>query len=159
MTDIALQQIGAGFDIGLSGSDVLADDGLETAVILSLYVDRRATEDDELPDNTLSRGGFFGDAIAEIANDQRGSRLWLLRRETRRDVVLEKARTYCREALQWLLEDGVASSVDIATAFLDGIEPGETVLQIVITIYQPTGGPARFKFAYNWESQLFSRVQ
>lgn len=158
MTDIALNWHESHADIALDGADLLADDGLETAVICSLFVDRRAQAADEVPEGALSRGGFFGDAIAEIEGDRRGSRLWLLKRETRRPAVLEKARTYCEEALRWMIEDGIAARVVVETSFLEGREPGEPVLLIEIDIHRPSDALARYRYAFNWQAQLFSRM-
>lgn len=155
--DIAILWKDDGADIALDGADLVGDEGLETSVVLSLFCDRRASDDEELPDGVLSRGGFFGDAIAEVENDLRGSSLWLLKRETRRPVVLERARRYAEQALAWMLEDGVARRVEVQTSFFDS-QPGEPVLIIEVTIFRPTGESAAFRWAYHWEVQLYSRI-
>lgn len=90
------------------------DEGLRTAVILSLFTDRRAEPGDELPDGT-TRGGYWGDAYPARPGDRWGSRLWLLQRSTITRDVLRRAETYAREAFDWAIEDGVASRV-VATA-------------------------------------------
>ena len=40
--------------------------------------------------------------------------LWLLAREKRTPAVLARAELYVREALQWLVDDGVASAIAVA---------------------------------------------
>jgi phage gp46-like protein len=63
VTDLALHLIdtGAGqpprIDVRLDGGDLSTDDGLETAVLLSLITDRRAEADDVLPDGGTDRRG------------------------------------------------------------------------------------------------------
>ena len=93
MADIALtwnNDIGAG-DLCVVGADLLADDGLETAVLLSLFSDRRAREE-EIPPGQTWRRGWWGDLLADD-QDQIGSKLWLLEREKQSPTVLVRAAT------------------------------------------------------------------
>jgi phage gp46-like protein len=75
------------------------DEGLETAVLLSLFSDRIARQDDVLPSGD-DRRGWWADAYAEIEGDAWGSRLWLLSREKQTASVLRRAEEYASEALQ-----------------------------------------------------------
>ncbi len=123
------------------------DDGMRTAIIISLFSDRRANPDDELPNTTGDRRGWWGDNFASNDGDQLGSRLWLLSREKQLSKVLLKAREYCKEALQWMIADGVAKSIDVASEVLrDG------VLAVYITINKPTGNSQQFKFQTHWNA-------
>lgn len=123
------------------------DEGLRTAIIISLFTDRRANADDELPNATGNRRGWFGDNFAAIDGDQIGSRLWLLSREKQLVNVLLKAREYCKEALQWMIADGVAKSVEVVSDVLrDG------VLAVYITINKPGGNSLQFKFQTHWNA-------
>lgn len=108
--DIALRYDPASkaFDIDLEGGDLATDEGLQTAVILSLFTDRLALPEDRLPDGTSDRRGYWADAYSDRPH---GSRLWLLHREKAMDEVLRQAREYAEEALAWLVEDEVASQV------------------------------------------------
>lgn len=128
MTDIAIVWQQTHGDIALDGADLLADDGLETAVILSLLLDRRAEADDNLPDNVDPRG-WWGDSYAEVQGDQVGSRLWLLNREKQLPSVANLVQEYAAEALQWLVDDGVASAVDTTATW---VEPGMCALSVAI---------------------------
>ncbi len=53
-------------------------------------------------------------------NDDRpvplGSRLWLLAREKQLPAVMRKAEAYARQALQWLIDDGIAASVSVTAS-------------------------------------------
>jgi phage gp46-like protein len=148
MSDIALRWGTAAADVVVDDNDLLLDDGLDTAVIASLFTDRRAEDSDILPDGHTDRRGWWGDGLPTVPNDKFGSRLWLLSREKQVPSVLERAKEYALEALQWLIEDKVAASVDVTTEFT---KPGMLGIQIVIQ--RPQGPPAQFKFFYVWAAQ------
>lgn len=142
MTDIALIWNGvAGADIAVAGGDLVTDDGLRTAIYISLFTDRVANDDDPLPAGA-DRRGWWGDALAATPGDRIGSRLWLLRREKQLVSVLRRAETYAAEALAWLLEDRIAATVDVVAT-----NPASGVLALAVTITRPTG-PGRETFDY-----------
>lgn len=85
-------------------------DPLVRAVMISLFTWRRANPDDDLPDGG-SRMGWWGDGFPVVANDRIGSRLWLLSRAKIVPETLTRAKAYAEEALQWLVDDGVAARV------------------------------------------------
>lgn len=68
------------FGLTLENGDIKQADGLDTAVIISLFTDRRALEDDATPDFTENRRGWWGDTY-DAQQRPIGSRLWLLSRE------------------------------------------------------------------------------
>jgi phage gp46-like protein len=105
------------------------DEGLETAVLLSLFSDRIAREDDVLPSGD-DRRGWWADAYADIEGDSWGSRLWLLSREKQTAETLRRAEEYAREALQWLIEDRVVSSVKCSAQI---VRTGVLGLTVVMT--------------------------
>lgn len=115
------------------GRNLETSGGLETAVIVSLFTDRRAAADDDVPE--LDRRGWWADVFADVEGDQIGSRLWLLERSKSTSEAVRRAVEYAEEALAWMLEDGVASSVRaraerIAPHWLaltiEIVRPGET---------------------------------
>lgn len=147
MTDIALVWQGTHGDIAVDGTDLLADDGLDTAVMLSLFLDRRATDDDNLPDDMDPRG-WWGDSFAEVQGDAVGSRLWLLGREKQLPSVANRVQEYAAEALQWLVDDGVASTVETQATW---VAPGMCAL--TVTIYRPnTKTPFTRQFQNVWSA-------
>jgi phage gp46-like protein len=133
------------FDLGRAPPGLAEDDGLETAVILSLFTDRRAEDDDIIPDGTADRRGWWADAWPEIAGDRIGSRLWLLSREKQRREVLNRAREYAREALAWLVADGIARAIEVEAEIA---RPG--VLGLSVRIDRPARPPARYRFDLFW---------
>ncbi|MDE2104746.1 MAG: phage GP46 family protein [Patescibacteria group bacterium] len=113
---------------------------LETAVLLSLFTDRLANPDDEIPDGTSDRRGWWGD-LAEASPI--GSRLWLLDRAKLTQETAARARDYALEALQWLIDDGVVASVDVATQITF---PAMLGLQVVLRRQDGT----RLALNYSW---------
>lgn len=145
--DFALAFDGAELDMAIADDDVEAEFGLRTAVILSLFTDRRAEEDDDLPGAQDDRRGWWADELAEVAGDKMGSRLWLLERGTTTVDVVPQAEEYAREALQWMIDDKVAERIEVA-AELVGARLGYAV-----TIYRPGKDPVSFKFAHVWAGE------
>lgn len=103
-------------DLALDGVRFDVDDGLRTAILISLYTDRRADPGDILPGDETELGGWWGDAYADVEGDKIGSKLWLLRRSVVTDETLRRAESYCREALQWTIDDGLADRVEATAA-------------------------------------------
>ncbi len=110
-------------DLALGLSGLLKDEGLRTAIIVSLMTDRRAEPDDRLPedagDNLSSnllppdRRGWCGDALAETPGARVGSRLWLLHREKQTEETRRRAIAYIEESLQWLIDDRHAADIEV----------------------------------------------
>ena len=128
MTDIALDL--AGKDIALSGADLGRDSGLRTAVMISLFTDRRAAADDIVPDGSGDRRGSWMDSYTP-GSYRIGSRLWLLGREKETAETLRRAREYAAESLQWLVDDGVAKTVAVIA---ERLRSGVLALTTTITL-------------------------
>lgn len=47
-----------GADVAVELNDLVSEDGLQTAVALSLFADRRAEDGDVLPDDQVDRRGW-----------------------------------------------------------------------------------------------------
>lgn len=88
------------------------EEGLRTAIILSLFIDQRV-ESDELEPGQENRG-WWGDLFEDIPF---GSKLWLLEREKVTNEVLIRYEQYVREALQWLIDDSIADSLSVNATF------------------------------------------
>ncbi len=106
------------FDMFVRDGDIAGDNGLLTAVLVSLFTDRRANDDDVIPDGTGHKRGSWQDQYADVPGDLQGSRLWLLSREKELPDVLERAQLYAEEALAWMIEDGIAESVSCPAEFV-----------------------------------------
>ncbi|MDP1681094.1 MAG: phage GP46 family protein [Burkholderiales bacterium] len=137
----------AGADLALEGFALATDDGLETAVILSLFTDARAADDDALPAGSTERRGAWIDSYPVVDGDKFGSRLWLLQREKQTQDTLNRAKEYAEEALGWMISDGVASRVDVA-AFI--VRMG--VLGLSIAIHRPDVSVTRYRYENLWNN-------
>ena len=135
------------WDLSLFRHDLQVVDGLKSAILISLFSDSRA-EEDEIPEGETLRRGWWGDSINNDIGNETGSKLWLLDREKTTDETLEAAEEYCRAALQWLLDDGIAESVEVQTSYTD-----KYTMLIEIQITRPTGLPVDFKFNYVWDAR------
>lgn len=105
---------------GVESSLLAVEQPLVRAVVISLFTWRRSKPDDKTEG---IRWGWWGDGLDGLTNDRIGSRLWLLAREKVTLSTINRAREYAEEALQWLLDDGVASRVTVTAERrgLDGV--------------------------------------
>lgn len=126
---LALSQDGG--IIKIRGGQPEMDEGLETAVNLSLFSDgdwwgsSLGTADEAIG------SGFLAALRAPLSN------------QARLDVI-EAART----ALAWLVSSGIAASVEISATI-----PAVGRLDLSILIRQPSKAPATFRYTVNWQSQ------
>lgn len=97
---------------------------LASAVVISLFTDRRAPEGWR-PDVT-DRRGWWGDAVAAEgeAPEEIGSHLWLLKNEVATEAVAARAQLYATEALAWMLRDRVAASVTVEVGLIENPRRG-----------------------------------
>lgn len=131
------------FDLAMKNQDLEPDDGVRTAVVISLFSDARITAE-EKPDEKSGLRGWWGDMFPDVERDQIGSRLWLLSRSKQTTDTLNRAREYCKEALKWLIDDGVAESVTVETEFVS-----RGVLGIKVGVKRPKSNVA-LTYAFNW---------
>lgn len=154
MADAAMVMTEFGGDLVLFGFDLERDDGLETAVIISLFTDRRASAEQippEYPQDDLR--GYWGDITNASATDQTGSLLWLLAREKQLPQTLSRAEQYCREALAWMIDDLVSTRIDVVASYIS-----KSWMLLVVDIYRPTGQAVRFQYNYEWSAQAGKRA-
>lgn len=138
----------AGLDISLAGSDLRHEDSLVTAAVLSLLCDRTA-QAHEVPKGT-DRRGWWADAFADVDGDAFGSRLWLLSREKQLPEVVQRARRWVREALQWLVDDGFAKSLTVS-----GFIPRMGWLVVDVQL-EFVGDSRRYRFEWSDATKVWS---
>lgn len=163
MTDLALvwddETVSA--DLLLSGGGLETDDGMRTAILISLFTDARAAEDAELPEAGDDRRGWWGDQFAADAGpdagtaadrNRIGSLFWLLGRAKATNRNLQLARQWAEAALAWLVRDGVASTVAVEVE-AQVIEATKQRLAIGVTVDRPNG-PSRQRYDFTWEASI-----
>lgn len=130
---------------GRPAGDLSQADALVRAVLISLFTWRRAKPDDITDGQKM---GWWGDAVEPPAvNDRIGSRLWLLARAKLVPLTINAAREYAEEALAWLVEDGVASRIEVLAERF-----GTDGLALQVAIYRTDGGKVALRFDNIWES-------
>lgn len=128
---------------GVHGGSLQSGDDLTTAVIISLFTDRMAESSDQIPDGTTNRRGWWGDLGQDVPI---GSRLWLLTRSKLLPSIPKTAKGYVEEALKWMLNDKVASRIDVTTAIAS-----RSMLTIQIQIYQSDDTSRALTFNWAWQ--------
>lgn len=137
-------------DLSILSTGFETDDGLETAVLISLFSDSRSTLEQLPPEFTFQRG-YWGDMYAENNGDKYGSLLWLYEREKQTVEILSKIDETSRNALQWMIDDGIAKEVDVQASHP---RPEFTLLEVKIT--KPDGNIYAFKTL--WDGQRLKRT-
>lgn len=145
MIKLAWDPIASHADIVSEGGLIQVDEGFETAVLISLFTDARAPNDADLRGMSKDKRGWWGDTFAQVPGSLMGSRLWLRRRSGITAQLLTTIQQDTRDALQWLVDDGVASAVNVAVERLQ-IDGG---LRISVEISRPDGAATRW--ARSWE--------
>ncbi len=151
MADIRTIQLGSVFDavtmdwLLTPAGELDATEELATAVRIALCTDRRANDEDELPNpDSDDRRGWWGDTdTAEIWGGWPiGSRLWLLARAkitgsgARQGSTTARVEDYAREAMQPFIDKGIASKLDVVATRV-----GLDRIDLAVTIYR---GPRSF---------------
>ena len=106
-------------DIDYSGGNEVL-----TNIIVSLFTDARASDDDILPDGATDKRGWWGDSFRD---KKIGSRLWLLSREKQLSSVLKRAQEYAEESLAWMIKARLIKSVSVVAT-----NPSNGVLMLTI---------------------------
>lgn len=128
-------------DMVFDGHHLETDDGLETAVLLSLHTDRRATKEQYQQfypwhDITTAdlRGVWFDALLPEI--DRFGSLLWLLSGSKINAETAAIAKGFIEDCLRWMIQRGIAERIEVTTTVEQGrrivaeikiVRPGELI--------------------------------
>lgn len=131
----------------LVDGDLASDDGLYTAVIISLLTDALAPVDAQLPDGSNDRRGWWGDAYSDVPGDSTGSLLWLLDPSKQLASAVQAAKDYVAAALQWMNDDGVIDQV-VTDAEIVQFE----VLGWSVALYKGGKAVAKYRFDAFWQS-------
>lgn len=129
-------------DWRIEGADLANGDDLQTSILVSLFTDRLAAPDDEIPDGSGDPRGWWGD---QGETTQIGSRLWLLARAKQTTETLQKAYDYIAEALQWLIDDQVVARFDILVEWTR-----ESMLGAKIVTIRQDGTNVATAFSWVW---------
>jgi phage gp46-like protein len=108
--------------------DISEGDGILMATAISLFCDRRILFTEDPPLTKDDRRGWWGDNSL-VQNDHIGSKLWTLGQMKMVDEkIFPEALSFCRDALQWMIDDGFAKNVDIKLTKLDQYSIGFEII-------------------------------
>lgn len=126
--DAVLLKSGNTYDLQIgSDGDILTDDFFDTAILVSLFVERRASSS-EVPASHQRRGWIGNESTPGI---EMGSKLWLLEQSRLTRTLINSANSFVLNALQWLIDDGYALNIEVDTVIQ------EQSLVIEATIERP----------------------
>lgn len=133
-------------DFAMAGAGLELGHDLESAVLISLFTDQLADPSDLMPDaQRADPRGWWADTYE--APDQIGSKLWqVFFRQTTPDT-LNWVRDQVAKALQWMIDDGVASAIDVQAQF-----QGKGGIAFQARITEPTGRINAFSYAWQQEA-------
>lgn len=103
--------------------DIKTADFFDTSLLYSIFGERRASPD-EMVEASLRRGW-----IGNGDDFENGSKIWLSSQSRLTRDVLNRLQDEAEKALQWLVDDGLAVSIDQVVAT---ISKGRVVLDITI---------------------------
>ncbi len=129
----------------IDGLNLDTDEGLETAVLISMFTDARAKDSDAVEGD---KRGWWGNAYLDPAGEL-GSRLWLVTRSNLTTASLKLVESYCVEALQWMITKKIAASVVATASRMDG---QRNVGLATVKITRPIKTAPRFERA--WKVQF-----
>jgi phage gp46-like protein len=150
-TDLLVAQRDDGlFDLVLDAvnRDCAVTQGMESALIVSLFSDRRARED-EVAD-PMDRRGWTGDLVSDVPNDVHGSGLWLYRQRRAfgeeagggRAATQAGLRSEAQQSLEWLVADRLVTSVS-ANVVTDAAARAD---RLTVTLAEAQSGPTSTAF-------------
>lgn len=140
--DVRLIEIATGvFDLVVVDSVLDTVDGFETAIMVSLLSDARASAANVLTPS--KRRGWVANILTADTGRQYGSRLWTFHQARLTPGILNDISIAAQESLNWMVQDGIAKSVS-TTAVKTGIKE----VNIDINIITPTGTEERYAFTW-----------
>ena len=124
----------------LNNSLVTADmnDSLSRAVVISLFTWRLADTGDVYDGS--NKYGWWGDTYPVEPGDKIGSKLWQLLRRKLTDDVIAEVEELSRDSLQWMIDDGICSNVDVS---VERSEINRVNISVVLTV---DGKQTSYKF-------------
>jgi len=124
-----------GAEIVFRGGQPIMDGGLENAALISLF----------------TRRGWAGNVLFDVVSEQVGSDFEKAHEQPIVLQTLNDVRVAAQNALQWMIDERIASSVDITVS-----NPSSYRISTRIIIYPPGSSPTEIlltKFGNNWVVQ------
>lgn len=141
-TDIAIERNDDGiYDIVIDGDrDLATVSGFETAIMCSLFSDRRAAND-EVAD-PLKRRGWIGNLVSDTPGDNYGSGIWLYEQRRGTSEVIAAVSDEARQSLDWMVSGRMVRSIDAQASY----DPAKRSMMLLMQAIDPLGGVSRKSF-------------
>lgn len=127
-TDAVLNQneaLGLEFDLALDDEgDILTNDFFDTALLVSVFSDKRALESEVFEPER--RSGWIGNEFTP--GFEIGSKLWLYKQSRLTADVINSMISVVNESLQWMIDDNLAIAVSSSVLPING----RVILTIII---------------------------
>lgn len=145
-TDLAVKQDTDGiYDLVIENGDFKKTAGLDSAIITSLFGDRRA-EPDEVAD-PMKRRGWCGTQNTPDKQGNKGSGLWLREQSRIDSETIEFLRMEAHQSLHWMITDKIVKKFEIEVI----ATPSERSVTLNIRAFAVSGGVTNL--SYNlWEA-------
>ncbi|TEW31384.1 hypothetical protein E2R48_00550 [Histophilus somni] len=134
MSDLVLTWVDGQGDLVIINDELMLDDSLTTAIVISLFTDLRVNDE----------RGWWGDDF-NADNHRTGSKLWTLSREKQLAAVLDDAQAYATQALAWLITDQLVQDYQVIAS-----NPQTAVLLLTIIVTLLDGSQEQFSFTTHW---------
>lgn len=128
--DAKLQRLSNGvYDIQIDKSgDIATEDSFDTAIIVSLLSDRRASPD-EILESQRRRGWIGNEATPGF---EIGSKLWLFEQTRITRTIMNQMVDAAREALEWMVDAGLA--ISIRSVEVEPLPPSSPIVGVQLTV-------------------------
>lgn len=134
-------------DLQMVNNDIKMDASLETSAFISLFSDKRSDDNTILSTNNKDKRGWWAD-------NNFGSLLWTLQRETISNELQRKAEQFAAEALQWMIDYKLVESINV-TVIVQRVAPQ---LLINIALIQNKNNQLLLNYMYDINSQIAGRL-
>ena len=132
MFDIKLTEQQGVYDFEIEEGDFKIDEGLETALVVSLLSDRRADESQIVQPEF--RRGWIGDLVTTLLGYKFGSHLWLSEQSRITQSTLNQVQDQAEKALGWMFDVELVTKIEAVASIINQFS-----IALSITITSPDG--------------------
>lgn len=133
MLDIKLvQQPDLSYDLEFENGDFIIDDGLETALVVSILSDRRA-DNSQVSQRELRRG-WIGDLVTTLPGFKLGSHIWLSEQARITQETLTTIQDSAEKSLDWMFSAELITEVEARASITT-----KSSILLLITVTSPNG--------------------
>lgn len=149
-TEVKMEKFNDIFDMSIDPEtqDLKIENSYDTDIACSLLTDKRATQS-QIAESSKRRG-WIGDLASDLTNYEIGSWIWLLSQERLTNSIVNKAVSYGRDCLQWILDLDLATRIQVT-----GARVGTKQLNINISIYVQRDLVSQFTIPL-WENSIYA---